>query len=73
MPSQKSRSRTESDESEEVEVPCPNCGEEISQSEYRELVQEAQEDDGGGIPLWVYLGLIILLWFGSQAVQSGAF
>jgi hypothetical protein len=72
MLSQKSRSRT-SGESEEVEVPCPSCGEEISQSEYRKLVQEAQEDDDDGIPLWIYPILVALLWLASETIQSGTF
>jgi predicted RNA-binding Zn-ribbon protein involved in translation (DUF1610 family) len=71
MPSQNSRSRrTTSGEQEEIEVPCPNCGNKISRSEYRELIQEAQEDDDGGIPLWVYPILVALLWLASQAIQN---
>lgn len=66
MSSQKSRSR----EQEEVKVPCPNCGNEISRSEYRKLVKEAQEDDGGGIPLWLYPILVALLWLASETIQN---
>jgi len=74
MSSQDSRSRRTSGESdEEVEVPCPNCGNEISRSEYRKLVQAAQEDDDGGIPLWVYGVGAFILWIGVELAQSGAF
>jgi hypothetical protein len=72
MPSQKSRSREQS-EQEEVEVPCPNCGNKISQSEYRKLVKEAQEDDDGGIPFWVYIVGVVVLWIVVEIAQSGAF